>query len=188
MEFLFAKIKRDRVKGNSIEPDRNFISSGMLIKDRGLRCCCTEPRRLTETRLEWQTQSGLVQVQGRGRRKHHQTKRWQRAKRSISRPRHVEALVVADTTMMAFHQDGDVETYLLTIMNMVSSLYLDPTIGNFINVVVVRIILVEEDDAEVRANYAGDVRYVQQLDARHSLHDTVFYLVYYLTIGYNKIR
>lgn len=79
---------------------------------------------------------------------------------------------------MAFHQDGDVETYLLTIMNMVSSLYLDPTIGNFINVVVVRIILVEEDDAEVRANYAGDVRYVQ-LDARHGLHDTVFYLVYY---------
>lgn len=105
-----------------------------------------------------------MQVQGRGRRKqHHQTRRWQRSKRSISRPRHVEALVVADTTMMAFHQDGDVETYLLTIMNMVSSLYLDPTIGNFINVVVVRIILVEEDDAEVRANHTNDdVRCVQQ--------------------------
>ncbi|XP_076620762.1 A disintegrin and metalloproteinase with thrombospondin motifs 7 isoform X1 [Colletes latitarsis] len=111
-------------------------------------CGTREPRRLTETRLEWQTQPGLVQVQGRGRRKHHPTKRWQRSKRSISRPRHVEALIVADTTMMAFHQDGDVETYLLTIMNMVSSLYLDPTIGNFINVVVVRIILVEEDEAE----------------------------------------
>nr|XP_012140613.1 PREDICTED: A disintegrin and metalloproteinase with thrombospondin motifs 7-like isoform X5 [Megachile rotundata] len=111
-------------------------------------CGTREPRRLTETRLEWQTQPGLVQVQGRGRRKQHQTKRWQRTRRSISRPRHVEALVVADTTMMAFHQDGDVETYLLTIMNMVSSLYLDPTIGNFINVVVVRIILVEEDEAE----------------------------------------
>lgn len=126
-------------------------------------CVCAEPRRLTETRLEWQTQPGLVQVQGRGRRKQHQAKRWQRSKRSISRPRHVEALVVADTTMMAFHQDGDVETYLLTIMNMVSSLYLDPTIGNFINVVVVRIILVEEDDAEVRANHTNDdVRCVQQ--------------------------
>lgn len=109
----------------------------------------TEPRRLTETRLEWQTQPGLVQVQGRGRRKHHQAKRWHRSKRSISTPRHVEALVVADMTMMAFHQDGDVETYLLTIMNMVSALYLDPTIGNFINIVVVRIILVEEEDAEV---------------------------------------
>ncbi|XP_070161221.1 A disintegrin and metalloproteinase with thrombospondin motifs 7 isoform X2 [Polyergus mexicanus] len=111
-------------------------------------CGTREPRRLTETRLEWQTQPGLVQVQGRGRRKHHQAKRWHRSKRSISTPRHVEVLVVADTTMMAFHQDGDVETYLLTIMNMVSALYLDPTIGNFINIVVVRIILVEEEEAE----------------------------------------
>lgn len=126
----------------------------------------TEPRRLTETRLEWQTQPGLVQVQGRGRRKHHQAKRWHRSKRSISTPRHVEALVVADTTMMAFHQDGDVETYLLTIMNMVSALYLDPTIGNFINIVVVRIILVEEEDAEVftaqnrfQINYAINVQW-----------------------------
>ncbi|XP_050447692.1 A disintegrin and metalloproteinase with thrombospondin motifs 7 isoform X1 [Cataglyphis hispanica] len=110
-------------------------------------CGTREPRRLTETRLEWQTQPGLVQVQGRGRRKHHQAK-WHRSKRSISTPRHVEVLVVADMTMMAFHQDGDVETYLLTIMNMVSALYLDPTIGNFINIVVVRIILVEEEDTE----------------------------------------
>lgn len=104
---------------------------------------------MTETRLEWQTQPGLVQVQGRGRKKHHPIKWWQRSKRSISKARHVEALVVADTTMMAFHQDGDVETYLLTIMNMVSSLYLDPTIGNFINIVVVRIVLVEDEEAEV---------------------------------------
>ncbi|XP_063991200.1 A disintegrin and metalloproteinase with thrombospondin motifs 7-like isoform X2 [Diachasmimorpha longicaudata] len=108
-------------------------------------CGTREPRRLAETRLEWQNQPGLVQVQGRGHRKH----KWHRSKRSISRPRHVEALVVADTSMMAFHQDGDVETYLLTIMNMVSSLYHDPTIGNFINVVVVRIILMEEDEVEV---------------------------------------
>ena len=73
-----------------------------------------------------------------------------RFKKSVSRPRHVETLIVADSTMMAFHQDGDIETYLLTIMNMVSTLYLDPTIGNFINVVVVRIILLEEDELEVR--------------------------------------
>lgn len=114
----------------------------------------TEPRRLTETRLEWQTQPGLVQVQGRGRRKHYQAKRWHRSKRSISTPRHVEALVVADTTMMAFHQDVDVEIYLLTIMNMVSALYLDPTIGNFINIAVVKIVLMEEEDAEVSIRVA----------------------------------
>lgn len=70
-----------------------------------------------------------------------------RAKRSISSPRHVEALVVADSSMVSFHQDGDVSTYLLTIMNMVSSLYKDPAIGNLIKVVVVRIVLLEEDEA-----------------------------------------
>lgn len=71
-----------------------------------------------------------------------------RGKRSISSPRHVEALIVADPSMVAFHQDGDVETYLLTIMNMVSSLYKDPAIGNLIKVVVVRIVLLEEDETQ----------------------------------------
>lgn len=62
-------------------------------------------------------------------------------------PRHVEALVVADTSMINFHADVDVESYLLTIMNMVSALYKDPTIGNSIQVVVVKIVLLEEEDA-----------------------------------------
>lgn len=70
-----------------------------------------------------------------------------RKKRSVSSPRHVEALVVADPSMVAFHQDGDVEMYLLTIMNMVSSLYKDPAIGNLIKVVVIRIVLLEEDES-----------------------------------------
>lgn len=77
----------------------------------------------------------------------HGAERHERKKRSISSPRHVEALIVADPTMVAFHQDGDVETYLLTIMNMVSSLYKDPAIGNHIKVVVVRIVLLEEDES-----------------------------------------
>lgn len=70
-----------------------------------------------------------------------------RSKRSVSSPRHVEALVVADSSMVTFHQDGDVEMYLLTIMNMVSSLYKDPAIGNLIKVVVIRIVLLEEEEA-----------------------------------------
>lgn len=76
---------------------------------------------------------------------HHQ-RHVRRAKRSISSPRHVEALVVADLSMVTFHQDGDVETYLLTIMNMVSSLYKDPAIGNHIKIVVVKIVLMDEDE------------------------------------------
>ncbi|KPJ19387.1 A disintegrin and metalloproteinase with thrombospondin motifs 7 [Papilio machaon] len=67
-----------------------------------------------------------------------------RSTRSVSRPQHVEVLLVADKSMTDFHDRGSLETYLLTIMNMVSSLYMDPSIGNYIKVAVVKIILVEE--------------------------------------------
>lgn len=50
--------------------------------------------------------------------------------------------------MVEFHEEIDnVEMYLLTMMNMVSSLYKDPTIGNSIQVVVVRIMVLEEEEA-----------------------------------------
>lgn len=49
--------------------------------------------------------------------------------------------------MSQFHQDVDLPQYLLTIMNMVSSLYKDPTIGNSILVTVVRIIIMEEEQS-----------------------------------------
>ncbi|CRL05730.1 CLUMA_CG018759, isoform A [Clunio marinus] len=120
-------------------------------------CGTREPRRSADTKIEWQAQ-GKVIVQGGRRvrnhrerererereRKHHNKRR---VTRSVIKPRHVEALVVADPSMMQFHEGGDVETYLLTIMNMVSSLYKDPTIGNSVHVVVVKIILLEEEDA-----------------------------------------
>jgi hypothetical protein len=96
-----------------------------------------------ETRLEWKQQVGKVKVQGRGKSR---KTRW---RRSISKERHVETLLVADMSMMKFHEDGDVETYILTIMNMVSALYRDASIGNTINVVVVRIILLEDEVAQV---------------------------------------
>ncbi|KAJ9585999.1 hypothetical protein L9F63_020363, partial [Diploptera punctata] len=105
-------------------------------------CGTREPRRPMETRLEWKQQVGKVKVQGRGKSR---KARW---RRSVSKERHVEALLVADTSMMTFHQDGDVETYILTIMNMVSAMYRDASIGNSINVVVVRIILLEDDASE----------------------------------------
>ncbi|XP_030569092.1 A disintegrin and metalloproteinase with thrombospondin motifs 7 [Drosophila novamexicana] len=74
----------------------------------------------------------------------------ERSRRSISSPRHVETLIVADATMSAFHKD--VVSYLLTIMNMVSALYKDPSIGNAIEIVVVRIIQLQENDTEPELN------------------------------------
>lgn len=118
-------------------------------------------------RLEWQQQPGKMKVQGRGRSR---KSRW---RRSVSKERYVEALIVADTSMMKFYQDIQVETYLLTIMNMVnmnikpniikrsceisseftlffvqvSALYQDPSIGNQVNIVVVNMILIEDEDS-----------------------------------------
>jgi HD superfamily phosphohydrolase len=77
-------------------------------------------------------------------------KKPRRTARSVITPRHVEALVVADNSMVQFHEGGDaeVETYLLTIMNMVQALYKDPSIGNSIQIVVVKIISLDLDDDE----------------------------------------
>uniref|UniRef100_A0A1B0BK22 Peptidase M12B domain-containing protein n=1 Tax=Glossina palpalis gambiensis TaxID=67801 RepID=A0A1B0BK22_9MUSC len=90
----------------------------------------------------------------------HQSHRPERMKRSISSPRHVETLIVADATMVAFHDD--VETYLLTIMNMVSALYKDPSIGNAIEIVVVKIILLEDNDVHNDLNLTENAQ--QNLD------------------------
>lgn len=46
-----------------------------------------------------------------------------RSTRSVSKPRHVEVLLVADKSMTDFHNQGNLETYLLTIMNMVSQCF-----------------------------------------------------------------
>ncbi|XP_076356664.1 A disintegrin and metalloproteinase with thrombospondin motifs 6-like [Tachypleus tridentatus] len=73
-----------------------------------------------------------------------------RTKRSVSKERNVETLVVVDKKMKDFYHNDDVETYVLTIMNMVSSLYHDATIGNAINIVLVRVIILDEHDDETK--------------------------------------
>lgn len=76
---------------------------------------------------------GKIKVQGKKRNKiknnilsqkktrQRNGKRHSRKPRSVSRPRYVETLLVADNSMYEFHEEGegDVEQYLLTIMNMV---------------------------------------------------------------------
>ena len=43
-----------------------------------------------------------------------------RPRRSVSLMKHVEALLVVDQTMTEYYANRDLETYLFTIMNMVS--------------------------------------------------------------------
>lgn len=49
------------------------------------------------------------------------TKR-RRSKRSISKEKHVETLVVVDKMMVGYHGHQEIEPYVLTVMNIVSTL------------------------------------------------------------------
>ncbi|XP_036391450.1 A disintegrin and metalloproteinase with thrombospondin motifs 7 [Megalops cyprinoides] len=75
--------------------------------------------------------------------------------RSISREKWVETLVVADPKMVEYHGKG-VESYVLAVMNIVSGLFRDASIGNSINIVVVRLILLEKDEEDLKISHHAD--------------------------------
>ncbi|MCI4392973.1 hypothetical protein PGIGA_G00152070 [Pangasianodon gigas] len=68
----------------------------------------------------------------------------------------VETLVVADRKMVEKHGQENVTTYILTIMNMVSSLFKDGTIGTDINVVVVSLLLLEQEPLGLSISHHAD--------------------------------
>ncbi|XP_040490296.1 A disintegrin and metalloproteinase with thrombospondin motifs 18 [Ursus maritimus] len=68
----------------------------------------------------------------------------------------VETLVVADKKMVEKHGKANVTTYILTVMNMVSSLFKDGTIGSDINIVVVSLILLEQEPGGLSINHHAD--------------------------------
>ncbi|NWJ04932.1 ATS15 metalloproteinase, partial [Crypturellus undulatus] len=68
-----------------------------------------------------------------------------RAKRFVSVPRYVETLVVADESMVKFHGD-DLQHYLLTLMATAARLYKHPSIRNPIDIVVVKFLVIGQDD------------------------------------------
>ncbi|TMS10701.1 A disintegrin and metalloproteinase with thrombospondin motifs 16, partial [Larimichthys crocea] len=67
----------------------------------------------------------------------------------------VEMLVVVDRKMMDNHGHENITTYVLTVLNMVSSLFKDGTIGGNINIVIVGLVLLdEEQDGLVISHHA----------------------------------
>lgn len=66
--------------------------------------------------------------------------------------RFVEIGLVADRRFLDFYNNSNYEQYLLTIMNMVSDFYHDRSVGNQIDMVVVRIIYLEKEKEEVTRN------------------------------------
>ncbi|KAM4689252.1 A disintegrin and metalloproteinase with thrombospondin motifs 16 [Discoglossus pictus] len=84
-----------------------------------------------------------------------------RSKRSITKlsknkPLNVETLVVVDKKMMQNHGHENITTYVLTILNMVSALFKDGTIGGNINVAIVGLILLEDEQPGLVINHHAD--------------------------------
>ncbi|XP_074851795.1 A disintegrin and metalloproteinase with thrombospondin motifs 12 [Carettochelys insculpta] len=78
------------------------------------------------------------------------------SRRSVSKERWVETLVVADSKMIEYHGSDNVESYILTIINMVTGLFHDPSIGNAIHIVLVRLILLEEEEQGLKIVHHAD--------------------------------
>ncbi|XP_070631398.1 A disintegrin and metalloproteinase with thrombospondin motifs 7 isoform X2 [Bos indicus] len=79
-----------------------------------------------------------------------------RYQRSVSKEKWVETLVVADAKMVEYHGQPNVESYVLTIMNMVAGLFHDPSIGNPIHITIVRLILLEDEEEDLKISHHAD--------------------------------
>ncbi|XP_046864865.1 A disintegrin and metalloproteinase with thrombospondin motifs 9-like isoform X2 [Xenia sp. Carnegie-2017] len=69
-----------------------------------------------------------------------------RSRRSVSLMKHVELLVVADYSMTKYYSDRDLESYLFTVMNMLSMVFKHRSVGSAIHVVLVRMIILDRED------------------------------------------
>nr|XP_006627309.1 PREDICTED: A disintegrin and metalloproteinase with thrombospondin motifs 12 [Lepisosteus oculatus] len=78
------------------------------------------------------------------------------AQRSVSKERWVETLVVADPKMIEYHGIENVESYVFTIMNMVTGIFHDASIGNAIHIVLVRLILLQEEEKGLKIVHHAD--------------------------------
>ncbi|XP_053319554.1 A disintegrin and metalloproteinase with thrombospondin motifs 7 isoform X2 [Spea bombifrons] len=178
-----------------IEPvEPNAPSSGESMPHRIYR------RHLEETAADEQTRHKSCGVKDnpnaqskwdkrRERWEQLQTRKYQTRRirpRSISKEKWVETLVVADHKMVEYHGRSHVENYVLTIMNMVAGLFHDASIGNRINIVIVRLILLEREEEELKITHHADntlrsfckwQKSLNMKDEEHPLHHDVAVLL-----------
>uniref|UniRef100_A0A4W5QA44 ADAM metallopeptidase with thrombospondin type 1 motif 20 n=1 Tax=Hucho hucho TaxID=62062 RepID=A0A4W5QA44_9TELE len=76
-------------------------------------------------------------------------------KRFLSYPRYVELMLTADVKMMR-HHGHNLEHYILTIMSVVAAVYRDPSVGNLINIMIVKLVVIhnEQDGPSINFNAA----------------------------------
>ncbi|XP_039619927.1 A disintegrin and metalloproteinase with thrombospondin motifs 8-like [Polypterus senegalus] len=79
-----------------------------------------------------------------------------RNKRFVSEPRFVETLLVADSSMTNFHGD-DIKHYILTLISVTAQLYKHPSIKNSVHLVVVKVLIVEDEEVGPSISSNGDL-------------------------------
>ncbi|XP_045438216.1 LOW QUALITY PROTEIN: A disintegrin and metalloproteinase with thrombospondin motifs 7 [Pipistrellus kuhlii] len=82
-----------------------------------------------------------------------QAKRQRRFQSSDSREKWVETLLVADADMVRHHGQPQVESYVLTLMNMVAGIFKNPSIGNPIHITVVRLIVLQDEVSDMKVQH-----------------------------------
>ncbi|XP_078504179.1 A disintegrin and metalloproteinase with thrombospondin motifs 20 [Lissotriton helveticus] len=75
-----------------------------------------------------------------------------RKKRFLSYPRYVEVMVTADSKM-AHHHGRNLQHYILTLMSIVAAIYKDPSIGNLINITIVKLLIIHNDEEGPAISY-----------------------------------
>ncbi|XP_044757842.1 A disintegrin and metalloproteinase with thrombospondin motifs 12-like [Coccinella septempunctata] len=103
--------------------------------------------------------------------------------------RYLELLIVCDKKFVNFHKRiHEIENYILTVINMVSELFRDPSIGFDIDLQVVRIIYLEKEQEEVDlaiSNHANNTlesfcnwqKKINPLDIKNPNHHDIAVLV-----------
>ncbi|CAL8345639.1 unnamed protein product [Lota lota] len=79
-----------------------------------------------------------------------------RSHRSVSRERWVETMVVADSNLIDYHGQDNVESYIFTIMNMVAGIFHDASIGNAVHIILVRLILLHGEEKDLKIVHHAD--------------------------------
>ncbi|XP_075695216.1 A disintegrin and metalloproteinase with thrombospondin motifs 8 [Rhinoderma darwinii] len=69
-----------------------------------------------------------------------------RHRRFVSEERFVEILLVADVSMVQFYGE-DLKLHLLTLMSVAARIYRHPSLKNSVNLVVVKVLIVEDEDS-----------------------------------------
>uniref|UniRef100_A0A3Q3JQP1 Peptidase M12B domain-containing protein n=1 Tax=Monopterus albus TaxID=43700 RepID=A0A3Q3JQP1_MONAL len=157
----------------SVDNDQNSVVAVKYIiepkSSGGLRPHSTEQLHVIKRRTFTKSPGVLLlsdhAVEGRLVKKHNgkrfthsdsDAQREPRRRRFVSAPRFIETLLVADSTMTHFYGD-EIKHYLLTLMSIATQLYKHPSIKNSVNMVVVKMLVVEDEEIGPEVSSNGGV-------------------------------